>query len=132
MLESYIITKIWDDPDQNVDAMIDEFFRLYFGAAGEPMKKFYLKLEEIATNPKNYPKPYYKRNAIDWKNVAWTTLGTAERMEQLGKLIAQAQSMAKTEQEKERVALWYDGVWKWMVDGRAEYLAKQQEKAAKK
>ncbi len=128
MLENYIITRIWDDSDQDVDAMIDEFFRLYFGAAAKPMKAFYLQLEQIATNPKNYAKPYYKKNAIDWKNVAWTSLGTEPRMKKLGTLMAEAQKLAQTDKEKQRVGLWNDAIWKWMVEGRAAYLAKPQEK----
>ncbi len=119
MLEAYVLAKIYDDPKQNVDAMLDEFFRLYFGAAAEPMKKFYLQLEQIATNPKNYPKPYYRKNGIDWKNVAWSSLGTAERMEQLGKLMEQARALAQTDMEKRRVGLWNDALWKWMSEGRA-------------
>ena len=130
MLEAYVLAKIYDDPKQNVDTILDEFFRLYFGAAAEPMKKFYLQLEQIATNPKNYPKPYYRKNGIDWKNVAWSSLGTAERMEQLGKYMEQAKALAATDVEKQRVELWNKALWKWMTDGRAEYLAKPQDKPA--
>ena len=124
MLEAYVIAKLWDDPTQDVDAMLDEFFRLYFGAAAKPMEKFYLQLEEIASNPRNYPPPYHRRNGIDWRHVAWNALGTGERMEQLGSLMTQALGLAQTEQEKRRVGLWNDAIWKWMVDGRAEYFAK--------
>jgi hypothetical protein len=119
MLEAYVLAKIYDDPNQNVDAMLDEFFHLYFGAAAGPMKKFYLQLEQIATNPKNYPKPYYRKNGIDWKNVAWSTLGTAKRIEQLGGLMDQAKALAKTDDEKRRVELWNNALWKWMAEGRA-------------
>ena len=66
---------------------------------------------------------YLQENGIDWKNVAWTHLGTAARMKQLGKWITRAQALARTPQEKRRVALWHDALWKWMEDGRAEYLA---------
>ncbi|MBM3289792.1 MAG: DUF4838 domain-containing protein [Candidatus Hydrogenedentes bacterium] len=128
MLESYAIAKIWDDPNQDVDAMLHEFFDLYFGAASRPMEKFYRTIESIACDPKNYPRPYYRKNGIDWKNVAWMTLGTAERMERLGKLMAEAEKRARSEMEKRRVALWRDAIWKWMVDGRTEHLAKMQSK----
>jgi hypothetical protein len=70
------------------------FFHRYFGAAEKSMKKFYLHLEQIACNPKNYPPPYRKRNRIDWQDVAWNCLGTAERMEQLGALVTKAQALA--------------------------------------
>lgn len=122
MLEGYVIAKIWDDPTQDVDTILDEFFRLYFGNASEPMKKFYLQIEQIACNPENYPKPYYKPNGIDWKNVAWTTLGTEERMKALEGFILQAQSLAQTDAEKQRVQQWREALWDWMVKGREEYL----------
>lgn len=124
MLESYVIAKLWDDPDQDVDAIIDEFFARYFGAAAAPMKQFYTAIEQIATTPENYPAPYYKKNGIDWKNVAWKQLGTAERMEQLEKYIVAAESAAQSDLEKEHVARWKKGLWQWMLDGRAEYLAR--------
>jgi hypothetical protein len=117
MLEAYVIAKIWDDPTQDVDAILHEFFTRYFGAASEPMEKFYRLLEEIACDPKNYPPPLYKRNGIDWKKVAWTHLGTKERMKQLGALMDQAKRSVQTELETKRVALWQEALWKWMKDG---------------
>ena len=41
-LEQYVMAKVWDDPSVDVDAVIGEFFRLYFGAAGEPGTLFLL------------------------------------------------------------------------------------------
>jgi len=127
MLEGYVIAKIWDDPTLDTDALLNEFFTRYFGAAAEPMKAFYLKIEEIATNPENYQRPCYRRNGIDWKNVAWTMLGTEERMKQLGEFMTQAQSMAQTDMEKQRVGLWRDTLWKWMEEGRAQYLTEEKK-----
>ena len=119
MLEGYVIARIWDDPALDVDVLLDEFFTRYFGAAATPMKTFYLQVEQIACDPANYPPPLYRENGIDWKNVAWTSLGTEERMKQLGALMAEAESLAQTDMEKRRVGLWRDALWKWMVDGRA-------------
>ena len=122
MLEGYVMARFYDDPSQDVNALLDEFFTRYFGAAAGPMKKFYLGLEDVACDPKNYTPPQYRSNGIDWKNVAWSHLGTAERMEQLGRLMAEAQAAAGTEMEKRRVALWHDAIWKWMLEGRTQYL----------
>jgi len=127
MLEGYVIAKIWDDPTLDADALLNEFFTRYFSAAAEPMKAFYLKIEDIATNPENYKRPCYRRNGIDWKNVAWAMLGTEERMKQLGELMTQAQSLAQTDIEKQRVGLWNDALWKWMEEGRAQYLTEEQK-----
>ena len=128
-LEQYVMVKVWDDPKANVDGLIDEFFRLYFGAAGEPMKRFYLRLEEIACDQANYPAPYHRRDGIGWKQVAWERLGTAERMEELGALIAQAEKLAVTDPEKQRVVLWRKALWEWMCQGREQYLAAQKPKS---
>jgi len=120
MLEAYIIAKIWDDPTQDVDDMLHEFFTRYFGASAKPMEKFYRNIEEIACNPENYPPPLYRRNGIDWKKVAWTHLGAEERMKELGALMHRAQTLAQTEQEKQRVELWCGALWKWMEEGYNE------------
>ena len=44
---------------------------------------------------------------------------------------AEAQALARTEQEKRHVGLWRDALWKWMQDGRADYLAKSAEQKMK-
>jgi hypothetical protein len=127
-LEQYVMVKVWDDPTVNVDGLMDEFFRLYFGAAGDPMKRFYLRLEAIACDPANYPAPYHRGSGIDWKKVAWERLGTAERMEELGTLVSRAEKLAATEPEKERVALWRNALWEWMRQGREQSLAIETQK----
>lgn len=113
-LEQYVMAKVWDDPDVDVDGLINEFFRLYFGAAADPMRNFYLRLESIACDPANYPPPYTRRDGIDWKNAAWERLGTPQRLEELGALISRAERLAATETEKARVGLWRAALWDWM------------------
>jgi hypothetical protein len=122
-LEQYVIARVWDDPDADVEAMIDEFFRLYFGAAGEPLQRFYRRLEQIACDPANYPKPILRDNGIDWKRAAWETLGTAERMAELDALMAQASALATPPVERQRVALWRSALWDWMCQGREQKAA---------
>ena len=46
-------------------------------------------------------------------------------MEELGGLMAQAEKLAATETEKQRVALWRKALWEWMCQGREQYLATQ-------
>lgn len=123
MLEGYMIAKLWDDPDQVVDAMLHEFLLRYFGEAAEPIEYFYRQIEEIACDAKNCSPALYKRNGIDWKNVAWTHLGTTERMKDLRALMNQALAIAHTEREKQRIGLWCEALWKWMEDGFAECAA---------
>jgi hypothetical protein len=117
-LEQYVMAKIWDDPSIDVDATIDEFFKLYFGPAAEPMERFYLRLEQIACDPANYPPPYLRSNGIGWRQAAWERLGTEERMAELGQFIAAAERLAVQEPEKQRVKLWRQAIWDWMLEGR--------------
>jgi len=118
-LEHYVIAKLWDDPSADVDGLIDEFFTLYFGAAAEPMKEFYLTLERIACDPANYP-PDDPRQT---RQTAWANLGTSERMAGLEAVMNRAVTAAQTDIEKQRVGLWRDSIWRWMLDGREQYLA---------
>jgi len=57
--------------------------------------------------------------------MAWKWLGTEERMERFGELMQQAREAATTEIEKQRVAMFYTGIWQYMLAGREEWLAKQ-------
>jgi hypothetical protein len=127
-LEQYVMAKVWDDPSLDVDSLMDEFFSLYFGAAADPMKRFYLRLEQIACDQTNYPPPYHRRDGIDWKKAAWERLGTPERMEELGDLMAQAGKLAVIDPDKQRVALWRNAFWVWMKQGYDQHAARQQQK----
>lgn len=121
-VEQYVMARIWDDPDLDVHALIDEFFRLYFGPAAEPMQRFYTRLEEIACDPANYPAPYMRDAGIDWRGAAWERLGTAERMKELGKLIDDAGRLAESPLHQNRVSHWRAALWDWMVEGRTQHL----------
>lgn len=121
-LDQYIMMKVWDDPALDVEAAITEFFRLYFGSAAEPMQTFYNRLEEIASDPANYPE------GINWpsEEISWTCLGTPARMQYLGALIAQAQHRAEGDSEKQRVALWKEALWEWMREGSAAWQKRKK------
>jgi len=124
-VDYYVTVKLLDDPDQDVDALLDEFFRLYYGSAAEPMKRLYLRIESIYSDPANYPEDVRteERQFHQNEEIAWRWLGTEERMEELGGLMAQARKLASTRQERERVALFDRGVWQYMVEGREGYLS---------
>ena len=119
-VEHYVMLKLWDEPDLDTDAVLDEFFKLYFGKAAKPMNQFYRSLESIACNQSLYPPKLHKQD----RNIAWKNLGTPERMQQLAALMTEAEAKASTDLERQRVALWRDSIWKWMRDGRAEYDAR--------
>ena len=39
-VDFYVTAKLYDDATQDVDAILDEFFGRYFGAAARPMQAF--------------------------------------------------------------------------------------------
>mgnify|MGYP001764721116 CR=1 FL=1 len=45
-IDGYLTIKLLDDPSININQALDEFFKGYYGAAAEPMKKLYLAIEQ--------------------------------------------------------------------------------------
>lgn len=125
-VDTYITMKLFDDPRLDVDDLLEEFFRRYYGSAWKPMKRLYLRIERIYSNPRNYPKEVQKskHGFHQTEEMAWGYLGTEERMRELGRLIEEAKRSARTEVERRRVALFEQGVWQYMVEGRKKYLEK--------
>jgi len=112
-LDYYLLMKAAFNTQTDSKLLIDEFFSRYFGAAGDPLKKFYYRISEInrveghlGTSPK----------------ISWDRLGTKERMRELGALMDQAVELTHTDLEKRRVDSWKQGVWDYMTEGREDYL----------
>lgn len=122
-VEHYVMIKTWDDPTRDTDALLEEFFRDYFGAAASPMARFYRLLETTACDQSLYPKGQHKQD----RDIAWRNLGTADRMKEFAAFMAEAESRAGTDLEKRRVALWRESLWKWMLQGRADFEARARE-----
>jgi hypothetical protein len=127
-LEFYVTWKLADDPTRDGKAMIDEFFQRYYGSAAASMRAFYELVERTYANPANYPPGFADHQT---EEAAWKYLGTQARMEQLGRLMDEARTAAKTEPEKQRVALFDKGVWQYMQAGRRVYLQKTGAAAGK-
>ena len=126
-VDTYVAFKLLDDPGLDVDALLDEFFTRYYGAAAGPMKRLYLKIESIYSTPANYPPAVQKENRHfhQTEEIAWGWLGTEARMKELSQLMEQARAAAVTDLEKYRVSLFDQGVWLPMLEGRRAYEAKK-------
>jgi len=100
----------------------DEFFTRYFGAAAEPMKKFYWRISEIN-----------KEEGVlgTSQEESWGKLGTEGRMKELGELMGQAVALASTDMEKLRVDSWKRGVWDYMASGRSDYVRAKRAREKK-
>ena len=112
-LEFYVTWKLADDPSLDGNQMIDEFFVRYYGNASTPMKKVYETIEKIYAAPA----PSHQN-----EQYAWTRLGTEKTMAKLDTLMNEARMAAQTKVEKQRVALFDKGIWRYMLAGRKAYL----------
>ncbi len=128
-VDTYVALKLLDDPNIDVDELLDEFFSRYYGSASEPMKKIYLLIEKIYSDPLNYPAYVQKekRHFHQTEEIAWGFLGREEVMKELGRLMEEAKGLARTEIEKKRVSLFEKGIWQYMVEGREMYLKRRKD-----
>lgn len=132
LLEAYVAAKISDDPDNDPERLLDEYFSLYYGNAGASMKEFYDKLERIVWNPRNYspsvlttmPQSSFTyglhRERDNWH------LGTPERIAELQKSIDRAVSAAVNPTEKARVKSFVDSIWTQTLEGRREFEKREK------
>lgn len=112
-LDYYLYMQTAFNTQTDYKQLIDEFFACYFGAAGEPMKRFYYRISEINRE---------EGGLGGWPKRAWEKLGTESRMQELGGLIERAVRLAETDLEKRRVQTWKKGVWDYMSEGRRDYV----------
>ena len=126
-LDYYMTMKLYDDPEQDIDTLLNEFFTSYFGNSAAPMQKFYAAIEKRYNDPNSYPAEVRTRDEQFHQDEeqAWKYLGTEEVMDELEGYIAKARKKARTEMEKKRVESWAVGIWDYMVKGREQYLSKQ-------
>jgi hypothetical protein len=120
-LESWLTFKLADDPTLDGRKLKDEFFTRYYGAAAKPMRQAYELIERTFSDPSNYPE---RLRGHQTEECAWGYLGTEERMRELGRYMQLAEWAAQTDLEKRRVALFDEGIYQYMVKGRATYVAK--------
>lgn len=135
-LELYLSCMLAYDADRDVDVMIDEFFDLWYGSAAKPMKAFYEYIQKVSYDPKNYPASYrdyefwkkkpYQNRLFQPDDINWGKLGSAKNMKVLEGYIKQAQKLAKTPLEKQRLKILIKDLWEPMLRGRAAYAKKER------
>lgn len=120
-LDAYLTLQMMDDPDQDVDALIDEYCRGLYGRAAAPMKALYAALEETYCDPALRPS-----HAMSGPELNWGILGNAERMDRFQALLDQACAAAVDEHERAGVDLFERSVWSYMKAGREQFLARSR------
>ena len=117
-LEHYITTKLAFDKNYDAKAGIDEFFKLYYGKAGDVMKTIYREMEAAYSDPANYPKNVTGREELSWKYI-----GTPARMKRYGELFTQAEKIAAAQGGVyfKRFEIFKKGIWEKMLAGFKRY-----------
>jgi hypothetical protein len=119
-VEAYVTFKLMDDPNAEVDDLLDDYFTGLYGPAAKPMRQLYEAIERTYCDPANYPK-----EGVSGAELAWGHLGTEERMAQFGALLDRAKALAATDEQKHRIELFELSTWSYMTVGREQYRRRQ-------
>lgn len=137
-LDAYLAMRLAYDKNADGNKIIDEFFSTYYGKAGDTVKAFYKKCENLywttdkykdylasAKNkdaiacPKGTVHNYWTTGLLDFEaeyaNIKETDI------KELDSLLAKAATLADTPEVKSRVAELQNGIWKTAKNGFAEY-----------
>ncbi|MEO1999520.1 MAG: DUF4838 domain-containing protein [Planctomycetaceae bacterium] len=113
--------KLYDDAAFDVDAALDDYYRLFFGPGSIAMHDFYSK---IAQRWMSLGGGHESRS---W----WNRMGTPEFLDELGRLIQQArQATDERSIYRQRVDLVDAGILQHMLKGRARYETSSIAEAA--
>lgn len=122
-VDAYVLFRLMDNADLDVDRVLDEYFDGLYGAAAKPLRKLYAEIEQVYGDPKF--RPTDKNIGADSVETAWGYLGTEARMATFGKLMDEARRLASTDREKRNVALFDLATWQCMTQGRAKYVTRK-------
>jgi len=128
-LNYYVRTRLMWDVNTDIDALLDDYTRNFFGPAAAPMKRFHEEIEKmLQATPDHHP---YRTGYVDWS----PTYPPA-RVAALGKLLDQAEAKANTPEIKERIALYrllHDYMTAYLniftLKGQGKYAEAQRELA---
>ena len=119
-IENYISFKLMDDPTQDVDTLLDNYFSAMYGPAATAMHNFYDLVEQTYADPTNYPSGL----SISMDGINWGCLGTPDVMTQLQTYMTEAVAAVGTGNTyATNVNLFNLGTWSYMLAGQQAYLA---------
>jgi len=98
-LNYYVRMRCMWDADTDIDALLDDYYRHFFGPAAAPMKRFGAAVENmLQATPDHHT---WRAGYSDW-----TPTYPPTRVAALGKLLDQAEATANTPEIEERIALY--------------------------
>lgn len=123
IVDQWLYAKLYDDPYQDIDALLTDFFSKYFGPAGKPLQKMYNEMESIYYNTNNHPGGQFHTS----QEVHWTKLGTPAVMARFQSYMDKAYVLAKEKRDREHVEFWDRHIWQYMVEGRRQFMGRLDE-----
>ena len=118
----YFTLKLLDDADVNIDTLLNEFYSAFYGKAGEPIKQFVMKAENIYNSTEKYPTASLNTLTHLNSELSWKYLCPPDSLKQFSKLIEDAYRLARTDIEKNRVKLFDEAVHQMMLKSSAAYF----------
>ncbi|MFH0930993.1 MAG: DUF4838 domain-containing protein [Candidatus Zixiibacteriota bacterium] len=107
-LNLYVQLQLLNDATSDVDEILDEYCRLFYGPACEPMKKFFVKMEERFSNKENWK---LEGDQID---ANWDKICPLSELKKFKELINSASLLAEDEPYRTRVRLFKEAVYGMM------------------
>ncbi len=135
LLEAYVAARLSDDPSLDPEAMLDEHYSLYYGAAGAAMKRFAEAFESESYDIANYSDRVRQMRIIGSYVYRFHSerdnwfLGSAERVKRLDCMMDEVKAAARTPLEKARVADFCSRIWNTAVEGRREFEERERIRA---
>ena len=105
MLEMYVTNRLYENPELDINELVDDFFDKYFGPASKPMKELQVLLEDYTTNPKHRPLALQGGYLHDWISLYEYFL-TDEHLTGLRKLMNEAKALAPNKPYASRLQAW--------------------------
>ncbi|NPV46523.1 MAG: DUF4838 domain-containing protein [Armatimonadetes bacterium] len=122
----YVMAKVWWDPDRDVDQLLDEWYRLAFGAAAPPMQAYFAHWEDYWT--RRVPRTDYFRRCRHEQylmgGAGWLEALRPADIQQADAWIAAAQRRADTPETRARVAVMARS-WEYYRAVMETYLARR-------
>ena len=118
----YVTMKLLDDPATDVDALLEEYYRLFYGPAEEPMRAFFEKIEAIGTDPEHWKAVLARGEEHLGRQVSWDVMCPPAVLAGFGALIERAKAAAGDAQPyRDRVDLMDLAVYGHMTQSAADY-----------
>ncbi len=136
VLNWYVFSRVAWDGHVDIDALLDEYYRLMFGAAAKPMQAFFEELERKWMEEVlgvSVETDIGTATIVPSEFRVWTELYSPEKLKPLAALFAEAEAtVAPDSMEAKRIALMRREFLDRMVNHARDYnenLSKEREKA---